>query len=54
MLTSFLNILLDFATLLTLLAVFLGVSMKWGIESLRRIAVALYLAVMLWLMFPHH
>ncbi len=54
MLTTFLNILLDLATLLMLLLVFLGVSLKWGIESLRHALVALYLAVMVWLMFPHH
>ncbi|OGG59953.1 hypothetical protein A3C89_03365 [Candidatus Kaiserbacteria bacterium RIFCSPHIGHO2_02_FULL_50_50] len=54
MLSAFLNILLDFATLLVVLAVFLGVGMKWGIESLRLVLLSLYLAVLVWLMFPHH
>lgn len=54
MLTTIISFLYDFAVWLVLFATALGVSMRFGIDSLRMIVFALYMTVLVWLMFPYH
>lgn len=54
MLTTIISFLYDFSVWLVLFAVALGISMRFGIDSLRMIVFALYITVLVWLMFPYH
>ena len=53
MLDIFITFLKDFAVWLALFGVLMGVSVRFGIDSLRNLVLSLYLGTLVWLMFPY-
>lgn len=53
MLDILLTFLKDFAVWLGVFGVLLGVSLRFGIDSLRNLVLALYIGTLVWLMFPY-
>lgn len=53
MLDILITFLKDFAVWLALFGVLMGVSLRYGIDSLRNLVLSLYLGTLIWLMFPY-
>lgn len=53
MLDILITFLKDFAVWLAVFGVLMGVSLRFGIDSLRNLVLSLYLGTLTWLMFPY-